>query len=150
MKGFYSILPLLTLILLLNSCVSNTEQTITNPDIYTIDGWYDNDSCWVTGSGFPDKRIQNPILRRIDSTENARRDAQKLMFEFLIKTYFNQSSAEYDYDTVKNAFIKVYSPLIESGKVTQEKQIDYDSYKVVFVITKKNLKREILSGSAMK
>lgn len=148
MKSFYSILSLLTFILLISSCASNTEQIITNPDINSINGWIDNDSCWVTGTGSPDKRIQNPLLRPIDSAENAKRDAQKLMLEFLINTYLNQSSA--DYDTVKNAFIKVYSPLIESGKVTQEKQIDYDSSKVVFVITKKNLRREILSGSALK
>jgi len=149
MKGFYYIIPLLTLTLFINSCAARTENTITHPEIYTIDGWYDSDSCWVTGTGSPDKRIQNPILRRIDSTESARKDAQKLMIEFLVRTYFNQSRTEYDYDTVKNAFIRKYSPLIESGKVKHEKQIDYDSYSVVFVISKKNLKREIIAGSAM-
>jgi hypothetical protein len=150
MKGFFYILPVLTLTLLTSACASNTESTITQPDIHAIEGWYDGDSCWVTGTGSADKRIQSPILRRIDTTENAGRDARKLMLEFLVRTYFNQPRTEYDYDTVKNAFIRKYSPLIESGKVTNEKKIGYDSYSVIFVISKKNLKREILSGSAIK
>jgi hypothetical protein len=150
MKGFFYILPALALILLTNACASNNESTITQPDIHAIDGWYDGDSCWVTGTGSPDERIQSPILRRIDTTENAGRDARKLMLEFLVRTYLNQPRTEYDYDTVKNAFIRKYSPLIENGKVTHEKKTGYDSYSVIFVISKKGLKREIMSGSSIK
>jgi len=157
MKGFNSIL-LSALLLFASSCASDTKKdtiknTISHPEVYVIDGWYGYDSCWVTGTGTWDHRIQNPILRHLDGVENATKNARKLMLEFLIKTYFREAPDaynKYDHETVEKAFIKAYSTLIENGQLTSEKQFDYDSYSVVFVINKTNLKKEIISGSAMK
>ncbi len=150
MKKKYFILQLLILILVMNSCTSDIPQTVTNPDIQSIDGWYDENSCWVTGNGSPDRRTPNSMLRQVAASENAKADAKVLILEFLVKTYFKQNSVEYDYDTVKNSFRQAYSDLIDNGQVTHEKCFNDEDCRVIFVITKKNLKREILSGTAMK
>jgi len=150
MKKIYFIVQFLILILIMNSCISDISQTVTNPDMHVIDGWYDENSCWVTGNGSPDRRTPNSMLRQVAASENAKADAKMLILEFLVKTYFKQNSVEYDYDTVKNAFSRAYSNLIDNGQITHEKCFSDEDCRVIFVITKKNLKKEIMSGTAMK
>jgi hypothetical protein len=133
-----------------NSCKSDITETIIESDIPENAGWYDNNSCGVIGIGSPEHRVQSVILKRVASRDNALINAKELMLEFLIKTYFEHHSSEHDYDTVKNAYSKTYSVLINNGKVTHEKYSGDDNCRIVFVISRNNLKKDIISGTEFK
>ncbi len=150
MKKFYLLILLSALMFSMGSCKSDITETIADTDMSGIEEWYDNNSCRVIGNGSPEHRVQSVMLKRVAALDNAVINAKELMLEFLIKTYLEHHSTDRDYETVKSAFSRAYSDLINNGVVTREKYSGDDNCRIVFVITRKNLKKEILSGTALK
>ena len=150
MKKFYLIILLPVLLISFNSCKSDITGTIADSHMPASEGWYDNNSCGIIGNGYPEQRVQSVILKRVAARENALINAKELMLEFLVNTYLQHNTSGYDYDSVKSVFIKDYSGLIRNGIVTHEKYSGDDSCRIIFVVSRKNLKKEIMSGTVLK
>ncbi|PKL15664.1 MAG: hypothetical protein CVV49_20260 [Spirochaetae bacterium HGW-Spirochaetae-5] len=150
MKKFYLFILLSVLLVSFNSCKSDITGSIADSNMPEAEGWYDNNSCGVIGNGYPEQRVQSVILKRVAARENALINAKELMLEFLVNTYLEHNSSGYDYDSVKSAFSKNYSGLIKNGIVTHEKYSGDDSCRIIFAVSRNNLKKEIMSGTVLK
>jgi hypothetical protein len=116
---------------------------------FVSEGWVSPDIFRVTATGVPKEGLQNKVQRKGTAKEAALIMAQKRMIEKFVGARLEGAAGAADYASTGIAVSKEFGGLVKGGTIVKSTFDDDDNCEIVYQIEKKNLKKEVDSGTAV-
>ncbi len=118
-------------------------------DSFKSEGWISPDIFRVTAPGVPKEGLQNKVQRRGTAKQAALIMAQSRIIEKFVGARLEGAAGAADYASTGIAVSKEFGGLVKGGTIVQATYDDDDNCEIVYEVQKKNLRKEVESGTTV-
>ncbi|MFH0974425.1 MAG: hypothetical protein V1874_01435 [Spirochaetota bacterium] len=151
MKRIFSLCLLAAVAIVFTACSggSGSMGGQVKGESFVTEGWVSPDIFRVTSTGVPKEGLQNKIQRRGTAQEAAQIMAQKRIIEKFVGARLEGAAGAADYASTGIAVSKEFGGLVKGGTIVKSSFDDDDNCEIVYQVEKKNLRKEVDSGTAV-